>query len=81
MNHLPWAKWKWQGNQHSYTINTALSQCDLSFPLIIFLLLVLICLLLIGPLCYASNDFAWGVQKFIQYLEHSLKELEKNRVN
>lgn len=74
MNFLPWAQRKWQGNQHSYTINRALSQCDLSFPLIVFFLLVLICLLLIVPLCYASNDFAWEDEKFIQYLKHSLKE-------
>ena len=75
-------KVKWQDNQHSYTIIGTLSQSDLSFPLIAFLLLILICLLLIVPLCYVSNDFAWEDEKFIQYLEHSLKEeLEKNSVN
>lgn len=76
------SKVKWQDNQQSYTIIGALSQSDLSFPLIAFLLLILICLLLIVLSCSASNDFAWEEEKFIQYLEHPLKEeLEKKSVN
>lgn len=81
MNPLPWAKCN-DKTTKSYTIG-ALSQSDLSFPLIAFLLLILICLLLIFLSCSASNDFAWEEEKFIQYLEHPLKEeLEKkNSVN
>lgn len=67
------------GNDKATNTFTWLStrQCDISFLLIAFLLLILTYLLLIVPLCYASKDFAWEDQKFI-YLEPSLEEeLEK----
>ena len=60
MKPLPWARWNWQSNQHSY-----MAEHQATWPsslLIAFLLLILICLLLTVPLCHASNDFSWEDQ-------------------
>ena len=55
MNPLPWARFNWQSNQHSY-----MAERQATWPFISLNCFSLINpnLLLIVPLCHASNDFA-----------------------